>query len=368
MSEFFTKRSFHDIFGNRKVILGMIHMSGMNDVDRLERTMKELDIYVESGVTGVIFENYHCGYSSLISTLERLPLDKWRAKLIYGINVLPNEYEDALALATQYKMDFIQLDYVSGKYSGGGSVIQLNIPKYNEARKKYPYPIVLGGVHPKYYHPAPGSHLFEDLQNAKDLCEAIVVTGTATGSETPLSKILQFRNMIGQEFPLIVGAGVTGQNIRGQLEVANGCIIGSSFKPYGQTNQMIMKELVTPIMNIVNEFNNYELHKEEELEKHILPSSTEPKEKDSVEPVLDRLSSAQNAARKANFPDYLIPVLMSLLQDNESFQFPWTCDDCQYFNDQVIANCKMCRNDNPNYDSEKASRLLTSQPNHLRFE
>ena len=51
----------------------------------------------------------------------------------------------------------------------------------------------------------------------------------------------------------IVGAGLTAQNVKEQLEFADGAIVGSAFKPNGRTRQMVDSDLVREFMNAVKE-------------------------------------------------------------------------------------------------------------------
>lgn len=167
--------------------------------------------------------------------------------MLVGLNILPNDYLLSFNMAQTYNLDFIQVDYVSGNYK--------NAPKVNESqflscRESYPNVTVLGGVWPKYYHPVNESILEDDLNNAQKLAHAIVVTGSGTGKETPLDKIKTFRSIIG-EFPLIVGAGMTPENVHAQLSIADGAIVGSCFKPLGQTAKKINKSLVNEFMTEV---------------------------------------------------------------------------------------------------------------------
>lgn len=61
--------------------------------------------------------------------------------------------------------------------------------------------------------------------------DAIVVTGTATGEETPMETIRRVRQVV--KIPVVVGSGVSAENIRRQMEYADGFIVGSSIKPGG---------------------------------------------------------------------------------------------------------------------------------------
>lgn len=82
-----------------------------------------------------------------------------------------------------------------------------------------------------------------------NLCDAVVVTGAGTGKETPLDKIKAFRKILG-DFPLIIGAGLTADNIE-QMQYADGAIVGSYFKPSGVTTAKVDRLLVKEFMSKV---------------------------------------------------------------------------------------------------------------------
>ena len=79
--------------------------------------------------------------------LENLELFRTSDSLSVGVNILPNDYQLAIKLANDYGMDFIQMDYVAGKYE---NTQPIDVNHYFEIRKKYPKIKVLGGVHPNY--------------------------------------------------------------------------------------------------------------------------------------------------------------------------------------------------------------------------
>ncbi len=194
-------------------------------------------------VDGIIVENYHGSAKDVANTLLNLN----KGDLIVGINILPNQYADAFTLAKMYNADFIQVDYVAGKY------INTDFDKqwYLSNRENYKHIKVLGGCWPKYYRPIDNSNLENDLKEAMELCDAIVVTGAATGKETPLDKIKEFRNIIG-DFPLIIGAGLNKDNVQEQMLIGNGAIVGSCFKDFGKTTNEISRELVREFMDELN--------------------------------------------------------------------------------------------------------------------
>lgn len=234
-----------------KPIFGMIHLS-TDEVDgtRVQRALKEMQILEEEGVDGIIIENYHGNVTDMQEVFEQLEDFFKTTKLIVGINILPNEFEQALRFADIYGAKFIQLDYVSGTYASFHSNKSISESEYNEQRNKYSHIKVLGGVWPKYYEPIQGSNLADDIETGKQRADAIVVTGPGTGKETPLDKIKKFKGHVG-ETPLIIGAGLTEANVAEQLTIADGAIVGSCFKPMGDTMRLTKRELVRQFMDEV---------------------------------------------------------------------------------------------------------------------
>jgi membrane complex biogenesis BtpA family protein len=224
-----------------KQIIGMIHCGG-----QVEDSIKEIAILEEEGVDAIIVENYH-GYSIEVTNVLK-ELKNHEFKIQIGINILPNEFNEAFQLASTYGATFIQLDHIAGIYKNDTT---LNLLEYEMVRKKYPDITVLGGVWPKYYRPVDSSDLDTDIKDGMKRADAIVVTGEGTGKETPLDKIKKFKSIV-DEFPLIIGAGLDPSNVVKQLVYADGAIVGSCFKPYGRTQELIKRELVREFMDEVN--------------------------------------------------------------------------------------------------------------------
>jgi predicted TIM-barrel enzyme len=222
-------------------IFGMIHLSSGTGGSVKSRAIKEIEILAEEGFSGIIIENYHGTIADVIDVYNTAI--EMNTELEIGINILPNDYSTAFDL----NPDFVQLDYVSGKYEGRHEFIELDYVDYKNRKNTS----VLGGVWPKYYRPVENSNLEYDLNLAMELCDAIVVTGEGTGKETPLDKIIKFKSYC-KDFPLIIGAGVDVNNVKEQLKYANGIIIGSSIKQYKRTYSMIDRTLVQEFMSEVN--------------------------------------------------------------------------------------------------------------------
>ncbi|VVB78582.1 BtpA family protein [uncultured archaeon] len=238
------KEEFFRLFNSKKPIIGMIHLAP-GDSGVVEQAHKEMRIYEEYGVSGVIIENYHGTKRDVLNVLESLKKRR-SEKLVIGINILPNEFSESIGWAKRYGAGFVQLDYVSGDYLEG----ELDYPRYLETRAGLNIS-VLGGVFPKYYHPRNPSKLSYYLNLAKQRAEAVVVTGNGTGKETPIEKIIEFRETLGNDYPLVIGAGINLENAKEQLKIADGAIVGSFFKN-NDTWNLIDETKVSELMDIVN--------------------------------------------------------------------------------------------------------------------
>lgn len=239
-----TKSKFLELFKKKKPILGMLHLKGVNDEDIFERMKKEVDIFVNNGVDAIIIENYFGKYHNMEQALEYV--QGLQLSIPYGVNCL-NVDPMGFELAGKYNASFVQLDSVVGHVKPRDEdTLEAFFKLYRERYKV----LVLGGVRFKYQPVLSEKSVEEDLQIAMTRCDAICVTQDATGQETSLEKIIQFRNAIG-DFPLIVGAGVTPENMEKQFAYADGAIVGSYFKETYKDDGEVSAEHVRKIVEAV---------------------------------------------------------------------------------------------------------------------
>ena len=78
-----------------KPIFGMIHLSmSQHEDSRILRARREMELLEEEGVDGIIIENYHGSLSDVKDVLEANKSFLETTKLIVGINILQNYYEE----------------------------------------------------------------------------------------------------------------------------------------------------------------------------------------------------------------------------------------------------------------------------------
>jgi hypothetical protein len=220
------------LFGVKKPIIGMLHLAGNGEEEKVYRALSEMKIYSEEGVSGVIVEDYHGKFNDVVNVMNAIR-DGEFTSIVTGVNYL-RDAESAVLISNRCGGRFVQLDSVQGK----------NNPLSNNLGQ-----FIFGGVGFKY-QPESGNSLENDLWEGMNRCDAIVTTGDGTGMETPRSKLVEYKNLLGN-FPLIVGAGLNPENAYRQLEVADGAIVGSCFKPGGDTEAMVDRGLVKDLMDVV---------------------------------------------------------------------------------------------------------------------
>lgn len=232
---------FTEIFRGEKAIIAMLHLKADEKMNMLERAKREIDIYYRNGLNAVLVENYFGSAGDCETVLAYLQSNY--PDRIYGVNIL-GDYRLAFELAEKYGAKLIQIDSVCGhlppeKDSTYGTELE---ELCNHSRAA-----VLGGVRFKYQSVRSGRALDEDLNISRSRCSAVVTTGDGTGIETPINKITQFRQLLG-DFPFVVGAGVRGDTIAETLKYCDGVIIGSWLKDghedYGDVNENYVKEIV----------------------------------------------------------------------------------------------------------------------------
>ena len=237
-------RSVKEVFGNEKFVIGMIHLKSTPDKSCLERAILETEQYISNGVDAILVEDYFGSRDDMEEFLGWLK--KNRPNICFGVNYLQS-YVVSYQLALKYRAKFIQHDSVSGHLTVSEELeFEQTIMPFYSKRKVF----VIGGVRFKYQPLRSERSLEDDLKAAMTRCDAICVTGSRTGEPTSIEKIKEYRSFIGN-FPLIVGAGLTPENVKESLVYADGGIVGSYFKAEHKDRGDVDPEHVKEFMSAV---------------------------------------------------------------------------------------------------------------------
>ncbi len=218
-------------------------------------TAKELE---KGGVHGILIENEfdHPHTISVNPEQEACILEATRAvqnavAIPVGIDVLLNDWKASLNIAQSINCAFVRIDvFVDNVTCKYGDIKA-------EAKEIMEYKDQIGAKKVALFADIQVKHK-EMLDKEKTLtqsatealeagADAIIVSGNLTGEETPLEYIQEVKNAH-PEAQILIGAGITTENVISQFEKADGAFVGTSFK---KRNGKITKEKVEELMNII---------------------------------------------------------------------------------------------------------------------
>lgn len=257
-------RTFSELFAKPKPIIAMVHTGPSPGVpgyvcveSAVERAIAETEVYLSAGVDGLIIENmrdFPCVAEDLqgpevVASLTRVACAvKRRAKRIpVGIQVLFQANKTAIAVAHVAGCDFIRAEgwthaHVSDKgiaTASAGEVVRYrasiganNISVFADIKKKH------------------ASHAWTSdlgigaIAETMELhqADAVIVTGVSTGRAANVDDLNDAR--VNTSLPVIVGSGVTHENLSKLSVHADGFIVGSAFKENGRWDAPVSEERV----------------------------------------------------------------------------------------------------------------------------
>jgi membrane complex biogenesis BtpA family protein len=252
----------------KKCIVGMIHCLPLPGTLHYQGNMETIyiqaltdaDILEKAGVDALMVENMgDKPYSAklepeqiaALAAITRMVVEQ--SSIPVGVDASFNDGVAGIAIACVSNAQFIRSPvFVDSVQATGLGVMHPcakevvryrrlleaeNIGIWADIQVKHTFPIV------------PGIPLEESAYVAFDCgAEALIVTGLATGYETPLEAVVLAKKTV--PIPVLVGSGFRYENARKQLTVANGAVVGSSIKKGGIIRNLIDEDLCR---NLVNE-------------------------------------------------------------------------------------------------------------------
>ena len=245
-------------------VIGMVHCLPLpgtwhfnNECSHIvERAVQDAMTLEKAGVNAIMIENMCDDPLSItleteqVAALSAITAQVRKAvSLPIGIDAAFNDYKASLSIAKFNDCQFIRIPVFVDMVQYFGGIIY---PCAREAllyRKKLQAEeiLILADVQVKHTNlvvPVPIE------QSAKNACangaDAIIVTGSTTGEATPLEMIQRAKKVV--SIPVLAGSGVNKETVKEQFAIADGAIIGSSFKEKGILSNPIVSEKVRELM------------------------------------------------------------------------------------------------------------------------
>jgi membrane complex biogenesis BtpA family protein len=172
-----------------------------------------------------------------------------------GINVLRNDAQSAIAIASAVGAEFVRVNVHTGaRVTDQGLIEGLAHDTLRYRKLLGSHVKIFADVDVKHSAPLAVRNLEEEVEEsvARGCADAIIVTGSATGKETTIDDLRTARRAAGQ-VPVFAGSGVGIDNVRSVLDVADGLIVGTAFKKDGLTGNPVEPERVSAFMRVLRD-------------------------------------------------------------------------------------------------------------------
>lgn len=263
-----------ELFNTNKPIIAMCHLlalpgdpeydadGGMRKV--IERARHDLIALQEGGVDGILFSNeFSIPYLTNVKTETVTAMARIIGELMseikvpYGVDVLWDPYK-TFDLAVAVDAKFVR-EIFTGVYASDFGLWNTN---YGEViRHKHR----IGAKNVKALFnivPEAAKYLADrDIESiAKSTVfnnkpDALCVSGLVAGQETDTQTLKRVKNVVG-DVVVFVNTGVRLSNVEEQLSVADGAVIGTTFKRDGNFYNEVDKERVVEFMTKVKAFRS----------------------------------------------------------------------------------------------------------------
>lgn len=261
------------VFGrDRGVIIGVIHSKALPGSPRYrgesmeelyEFAIKEGMRYRDGGVHGLIVENHwdipfskpeDVGLETAAAMAVMVAQVRAEVGLPIGINVLANAAECSVAVAKAAGARFVRSNQWVNAYVANEGIVEGAAPKATRYRAALRADEVgfFADVHVKH-----GSHaivadrsLEEQTLDAEFFdADVLIATGQRTGNAAVLEELRTIKEAA--SLPVVVGSGLTAENAKQILGIADGAIVASSLKEDGGWWSPVSKERVQRLMEVV---------------------------------------------------------------------------------------------------------------------
>jgi membrane complex biogenesis BtpA family protein len=234
-------------------VIGMIHLRALpgspdwdGDLAAVEAAaLRDLDALVAGGLRAAVVENFHDApfFPDLVPpetvaamAVVAAALRRRHPLVALGVNVLRNDAAASLAVAGAVGGAFIRVNVHTGAAVTDQGLLGGRAHQTVRRRRELGLPDLGIFADLRVKHAAPLAPR-EVTAEAADLRErgradALIVSGAATGAAADPGQLASLRDAM-PDCPLVVGSGVTADNVEFYAGAADGAIVGTSLKVDG---------------------------------------------------------------------------------------------------------------------------------------
>ena len=257
-------------------VVGMVHLPALPgapkfDGDRaaiVEAAERDARRLAAGGVDAVMVENFGDAPfhpddvpKHVVASMTRATRAVVQAiDLPVGVNVLRNDGEAALSVAAAAGADFVRVNVHTGARVTDQGVIEGRAHETMRLRDWLDADVAVLADH-DVKHSAPIAARGFTAESVADgvergLADAVVVSGTGTGSATDRSDLehaVERRDANDLDTPVLVGSGVTADTVGDLLDLADGVVVGTALKVDGDVGNPVSEERVRELVEAARE-------------------------------------------------------------------------------------------------------------------
>ena len=250
-------------------IIGVVHLKALpgspsygNNLEQIyQNAKKDAEALKNGGVDSIIFENF--GDTPFVKdSISKLTIShfvsivndiKRNIDLTIGVNVLRNDGEAAISIASATGASFVRINILSGTMYTDQGIVEGKAHEILKLKKSLENEIeIYADVFVKHAVPPSGYTIENQTKELLDRAGAdkIIITGDGTGKEIDYSQLIKLREIVPKE-KLVIGSGVNQQNIKEYKGIADILIIGTSFKINQDVNKSVDEQSVKKIVQMI---------------------------------------------------------------------------------------------------------------------
>ncbi len=246
-----------DLFDVAKPVIGMIHVLPLpgsprfgGDMHRVREAMlRDAEALVEGGIHGLLLENFgdvpfwpRRVPAAVVAHMTALAVElRRRYSVPLGINVLRNDGQSALAVADAAGAQFIRVNVLCGARLTDQGILEGIAPQLLRDRARLGTEVrILADVDVKHSAPLAPRPIEAEAEETlvRGLADGLIVSGATTGRPVDPAH-LRAVHAAARNCPVLVGSGVTADNLSRFLDSADGFIVGTWLKWNGDVRQAV---------------------------------------------------------------------------------------------------------------------------------
>lgn len=242
----------YQVFKTRTPIIGVVHLLPLPTSPRwggnlkavIDRAEQEATALASGGVDGIIVENFFDApftknqvdpavVSAMTVVIQRI---QNLITIPIGLNVLRNDGQSALAIASCVQAQFIRVNVFNGIMATDQGLIEGEAHQLLRYRRELGSDVkILADVLVKHARPLGAINLTNAVQDTieRGLADGVILSGWATGNP-PTQEDLELASSAAKGTPVFIGSGASWENIAKLMQAADGVIVSSSLKRHGR--------------------------------------------------------------------------------------------------------------------------------------